>query len=73
MPHIGNTFLNKLTHSDMLADVLKTLMVLFLISYLDERRKIPTFHDVAIATVTTVFYWAVIHPLVPGKENSCDT
>ena len=71
MPHASqDNFMSALAHSDMFSDVIKTLMILFLIAYLDERRRTPTMHEVVIATVVVVFYWAVIYPMFPGGDTA---
>lgn len=59
-------------HSDMVADVIKTLFILIGVSYL-ESQKIPSIYSLFITLIVVVFYWSVIFPIAPGELNSCNT
>ena len=53
-------------HNPMIADIVKTLFLIIVVSYL-ENRKIPGIYTLFLTLISVVLYWALIQKIVPGS------
>jgi hypothetical protein len=62
----SDSFLTAFATSDMYADVVKTVMILYLMAYLGQGAQ-PSLNQIALTSIVVVFYHSVVKPIFPGQ------